>query len=127
LPYNQCGTVFALDVGDDEVIGSEYVAKNIYAVLSGEMTSYAKGSTYAGNKCHVDGIANPDNITFLPGYDTLIIGEDSGAGHQTDVVWSFNTVTKQLTRIQTTPYGSETTSMYFYPNIGGFGYLASVV
>jgi hypothetical protein len=32
-----------------------------------------------------------------------------------------------MVRIQTTPYGSETTSPYFYPNINGFGYLMSVV
>ncbi len=35
--------------------------------------------------------------------------------------------TDSLTRIQTTPYGSETTSPYFYPNINGHGYLMSVV
>lgn len=32
-----------------------------------------------------------------------------------------------LTRIFSTPYGSETTSPYFYPNINGHGYLMAVV
>jgi hypothetical protein len=36
--------------------------------------------------CDVNGIANPDNITYLPGYDSLIIGEDTGSGHRNDVV-----------------------------------------
>jgi hypothetical protein len=43
------------------------------------------------------------------------------------MVWSFDTKNGDLTRIQTTPYGSETTSVYWYPNINGFGYLMSVV
>jgi hypothetical protein len=34
---------------------------------------------------------------------------------------------QKLTRIQTTPYGSETTSPYFYANVNGWGYLTSVV
>jgi hypothetical protein len=32
-----------------------------------------------------------------------------------------------LTRIQSTPYGSESTATYWYPNINGRGYLSSVV
>jgi hypothetical protein len=63
----------------------------------------------------------------MPGYNTLIIGEDTGSGHQNDMIWAFNTQSGSLTRIQTTPYGSETTSPYFYPNINGFAYLMSVV
>jgi hypothetical protein len=63
----------------------------------------------------------------MPGYKTLIIGEDTGSGHQNDVVWAYSLESGELTRIQTTPYGSETTSPYFYPNINGFGYLASVI
>eukprot|EP00958_Prasinococcus_capsulatus_P029147 scaffold7338_cov430-Prasinococcus_capsulatus_cf.AAC.1 len=33
----------------------------------------------------------------------------------------------ELTRIFTTPYGSETTSPYFYPNINGFAYFTAVI
>jgi secreted PhoX family phosphatase len=127
LPYNKCGTVFGLDVAADETIGSDYVARNMYGVVSGTMTDYPAGSDYENNTCDVDGIANPDNLTMIPGYNTLIIGEDTGRGHQNDAIWAYNLVSGELTRIQTTPYGSETTSPYFYPNIGGFGYLMSVV
>jgi uncharacterized protein len=35
--------------------------------------------------------------------------------------------TKALTRILSTPYGSETTSPYYYPNINGWAYLMTVV
>lgn len=118
---NNCGTVYALDVN------SSYVASNMYPVVSGKPTTYDAASPYFGNTCDVNGIANPDNVTFIPGYNTLIIGEDTGSGHQTDLIWSYNMATAALTRIQSTPYGSETTSPYFYPNVNGFGYLMSVI
>ena len=34
---------------------------------------------------------------------------------------------RKLTRIQTTPYGSETTSPYWYPEINGWAYMASTI
>ncbi|OAD21196.1 alkaline phosphatase, partial [Candidatus Thiomargarita nelsonii] len=82
---------------------------------------------FANNKCDLEGLANPDNISFISDYNSLIIGEDTGSGHQNDMIWSYNLKSKELTRIQTTPYGSETTSPYIYKNINGFGYLMSVV
>lgn len=127
LPKNSCGAVYGLDVGNDSGIGSDFVAKNMYAVVTGTPRKYAKDSEYANNKCDVNGIANPDNVTFIQGRDTLIIGEDTGSGHQNDAIWSYNINTQDLVRIQTTPYGSETTSPYFYPNINGFSYMMSVV
>lgn len=127
VPHNLCGTVYSMDLGTDETIGSSYVPVNMVGMVSGIMTEYPDDSPYANNTCDVDGIANPDNITYLPGYNTLIIGEDTGSGHQNDVIWSFNTDTGELTRVQSTPYGSETTSPYFYPNINGFAYIMSVI
>jgi hypothetical protein len=99
----------------------------MYGVVSGIMRKYPKDGDYANNKCDINGIANPDNVTFMTGRKTLIIGEDTGSGHQNDVIWSYNMENQGLTRIQTTPYGSETTSPYFYANINGFGYLMSVI
>ena len=127
LPYNTCGTVYELDVSADSAIGSDYVAKNMQGLVSGIMTEYAEGSPYAGNTCDVDGIANPDNLTFINGKDILIIGEDTGSGHQNDAVWAYDLPTGELTRIQTTPYGSETTSPYWYPNINNWAYLMGVI
>ena len=75
----------------------------------------------------MNGIANPDNVTFLDGYDTLIIGEDTTDGHQNDAIWSYDMATGDLTRILTTPYGAETTSPYWYGNLGGWAYLRVVV
>jgi len=127
LSANSCGAVYALEIGSDSEIGSDYVAQSMHSLVEGMPHKYADDSPFAGNTCDIDGIANPDNLTAMPGYNTLIIGEDTGSGHQNDVIWAYDLGTASLTRIQTTPYGSETTSPYFYPNINGYGYLMSVV
>ncbi|WP_250461745.1 PhoX family protein [Microbulbifer litoralis] len=131
---NSCGAVYQLDVAADSDIGSDYVATNMSGLIGGMPTEYEPDSPFASYHCDADGLANPDNVTFINGYNTLIIGEDTGTGHQNDVIWSLDLDqvdsadhTAGLTRIQTTPYGSETTSPYWYPNINGFGYLMSVV
>ncbi|MGD2117901.1 MAG: DUF839 domain-containing protein [Chromatiales bacterium] len=130
VPYNYCGTVYGLDLDDN------YVAHNMYGVVNGIPRTYSRGALadnkydadgpYAANNCDLNGISEPDNVTFVPGYKTLIIGEDTGQ-HQNDMIWSYNVESKELTRIQTTPYGSETTSPYFYPNRNGNAYLMSVI
>ena len=127
LPFNTCGTVCELDVSVDSTIGSGYVAQNMKGLVSGIMTDYTDDSPYAGNKCDVDGIANSDNLTFITGKEILSIGEDTGSGHQNDAVWAYDLPTGKLTRIQTTPYGSETTSPYWYPNINNWAYLMGVI
>lgn len=127
LPYNLCGCVYGMDIGTDSDIGSNYVALNMYGVVCGTMAEYAGTSPYANNTCDVNGIANPDNLTFIRGYKTLIIGEDTGSGHQNDAIWSFDIESEELTRIETTPYGSETTSPYYYPDINNWAYIMSVV
>lgn len=135
--FNKCGAVYQLDIVTDETIKSDYVAKNMSGLVVGRPVTGSKYSSNpsesqvaafaTGNKCHIDGIANPDNVTYMSGYDRLIIGEDTGSGHQNDVIWSYHFETKKLTRIQTTPYGAETTSPYWYPNINGWAYLTSVI
>jgi secreted PhoX family phosphatase len=130
VPFNYCGTVYGLDLDDD------YVATNMYGVVAGLPRTYSRGAVvdnpypadgpYAANRCDLNHISEPDNVTFVPGYKTLIIGEDTGE-HQNDVIWAYNVELKELTRLQTTPYGSETTSPYFYPNVNGFSYVMSVI
>ncbi len=129
LPYNPCGTVYELSMNtkttydlDGKKINSSYVPNMMNGLVSGFVDKSIKG-----NKCSVTSLANPDNATFIPNTSTLLIGEDTGSGHQNDYIWSFNTDSKKLTRIQTTPYGSETTSLYFINNLKGNGYIMSVV
>jgi uncharacterized protein len=118
---NSCGAVYGLTLDD------QWQAKSMQGLVAGKPMEYDAASPMAGNKCDLDGIANPDNITFMPGYDTLIIGEDTGAGHQNDAIWAYDLKDGSLTRILSTPYGSETTSVYWYGDVGGFGYLIAVV
>ena len=141
LRFNTCGAVYAYELGKDAALGSEYVALRASGLVAGRMTTaidkdrlnpstvdaYPEDSPFVGNTCDIDGIANPDNLTFIPGQRVLIIGEDSGDGHQNDAVWAYDLTTRELARIQTTPYGAETTSVYFYENLNGFSYLTSVV
>ena len=45
--------------------------------------------------------------------DQLIIGEDTD-GHVNDLVWIYDLKSGSMTRIASTPYGSETTSPYWH-------------
>jgi uncharacterized protein len=80
VAYNPCGGVYALDLDQD------YVATNMKAIIAGTPKSYPEGDQWAGNTCDMDGIASPDNMSYLPGRDTLFIGEDTTTGHQNDAV-----------------------------------------
>lgn len=131
---NKCGGVYQVALGSDSDIGSQYVAKSMKGLIAGIPARYDADSPYASYTCDKDALANPDNITFIDGYHTLVIGEDTGSGHQNDMVWALDLAAMAdgdqkagLTRIQTTPYGSESTGLYWYPDINGFAYLMSVV
>ncbi len=131
---NKCGGVYQVALGSDSDIGSQYVARSMKGLIAGIPARYDAGSPYASYTCDKDALANPDNITFIDGYHTLVIGEDTGSGHQNDMVWALDLASMKegdskagLTRIQTTPYGSESTGLYWYPDINGFAYLMSVV
>jgi secreted PhoX family phosphatase len=129
LEKNLCGIVYRLPVGPDARLKSDYVARGWQALLAGAPVTYPMSSVYAqgANTCSVNGIANPDNLSVMTGYGTLLVGEDSGTGHQNDVLWAYDLHSGLLTRLLTTPYGAETTSVYFYPDVKGFGYIKAVV
>ena len=131
LDYNKCGTVYHGDVVGSikdtagNAIDSNYVVKNLSGLVSGSVVDYT-GTEYEGNECDINGISNPDNVSFIDGYNTLIIGEDTGY-HPNDFIWSMNLETSKLTRILTSPYGAETTSPFVYKNFGGHGYMTTVI
>jgi secreted PhoX family phosphatase len=141
LKFNVCGAVYAYDVGEARDIASKYVLHRAEGLVAGRMTqvadpmsidadsvpAYPEDSPFVNSTCDIDGIANPDNLTFITGRKTLIVGEDSTDGHQNDAVWSYDLEDKKLTRILTTPYGAETTSVYYYPNFADSSYIAGVV
>jgi len=112
LEKNSCGGVYELTVQSDSKIGSEFVASHMKGLIMGQPKN---------NKCDIDGLANPDNITFIPESNTLIIGEDTSK-HLNDAVWAYDLDTRKLTRIATVTYGAETTSPFWH-QIGYYGYL----
>ncbi|MGV8988086.1 MAG: PhoX family protein [Cypionkella sp.] len=120
LAKNDCGAVYEMQLGAD------FVGTDIKALLTGMPKDYAADAPEAGNTCDIDGIASPDNLTFMTGLNTLIIAEDT-EGHQNDAIWARDMATGTLTRILSTPYGSEATSVDWYPDVNGHAYLMAVV
>ena len=131
MAKNPCGAVYALDAASGQKdsaggrIDSDYAFDRMYNLVSGRPRSY-DDPALAANKCDIEGIANPDNLAYLPGSGVLIIAEDSNK-HEINMIWAYDVADSGLTRIQSTPYGSETTATYWYPNVNGWGYLSSIV
>lgn len=121
VPKNACGVVYEL------ALDAAFKATTMTGLIAGKPMEYGADSAYAGGTCDIDGIANPDNLSFIPGYNTLLIGEDTGSGHQNDAVWAMDLAKGDLVRIMTTPYGSEATSVDWYSNVNGHAYLMTVV
>lgn len=98
VDYNKCGAVYELNLAyaddiqsatDGSYINSNYIVKSMDGLIAGRLNK-GTGELAKANKCSLDGLANPDNITFIPNTNTLIIGEDTGSGHQNDFIWSYN-------------------------------------
>lgn len=131
LGKNSCGAVYQLEVKSGvrdtsgSTINSAYVAYNMQGLVAGIGVDYT-GTVYEGNTCDINGISNPDNLSYLEGYNTLLIGEDTD-GHPNDFIWSYNFESGELTRILTAPYGAETTSPFWHKDFGGYGYITTVI
>ncbi|KXZ55887.1 hypothetical protein GPECTOR_2g1438 [Gonium pectorale] len=121
LEYNRCGCVYELRM--DGSWNSFWMQE---LVCGTPVTTPGALGYVAGNRCHMDRISSPDNVAFIPEHDVLIIGEDTSE-HQNDVIWAYDMETRALTRIFSTPYGSESTSPYWYGNVNGFSYITAVV
>lgn len=113
---NRCGCVYSMAVDAFYSITS----------MTGLVCGTDNGSGAAPNRCALDGIASPDNVSVMDDQDVLIIGEDTG-NHQNDVIWAYSLNDGTMARIFSTPYGAETTSPYFYKNINGWAYMVAVV
>ena len=116
LPHNPCGAVYELPLDGD------YRATQMRALLTGKTVD-----DDPENSCDIDGIANPDNLSFITGQNRLVIAEDSGQGHLYDALWSYEPERKQLTRLLTAPLGAEVTGSYYVPDINGWSYLMCTI
>lgn len=126
LPENYCGATFQLDLEggvkdtDGNAINSDYVATHMFVPegLAGvEIAADANGNT-----CHVDKIANTDNVTYSEKMRTVFVGEDSGT-HTNNFVWAYNIDTKTLSRLASMPAGAESTGLQVVDNMNGHAYI----
>ncbi len=125
---NNCGATYEITLAsgqkdtDGNAINSDYVGVSIKAPegLVGEPIE----TDANGNTCHVDKIANTDNIAFSEKMRTLFIGEDSGT-HTNNFVWAYNVDTKKLSRLLSVPAGAECTGLQVVDNMNGHAYIMS--
>lgn len=114
LEYNPCGCVYAVKVDDD------MNAISMTAELCGAPA--VRGADTCDNSLP----AEPDNVAVIDGQGAIIIGEDTNA-NQNDVMWLYVPATRELTRILSSPYGAETTSPYYFPDINGHAYIMTAM
>lgn len=116
VPKNPCGVVWALDVGAGPAGGpaGDFVATHASIVVAGRPQ---------GAVCADDGLANPDNLAWIPGTSTLAIAEDSHL-HANDALWLYDLGKQQLTRVLTAPVGAEVSGLRWTAGVGGFDYLS---
>eukprot|EP00884_Botryococcus_braunii_P000911 jgi/Botrbrau1/10820/Bobra.0064s0023.2 len=110
---NICGCVFYMTVDP-----KTYNVTTFGSWLCGNTVS----GTNANNKCDLQALSNPDNIYYDSTLDTVFVGEDTD-NHQNDMVWAIDPDTKLMSRIATTPYGAEATSVWLFENLNGWSYL----
>ncbi|MEQ1569521.1 MAG: alkaline phosphatase PhoX, partial [Myxococcota bacterium] len=120
LPPNRCGVVLGFDTAarlldtEGHEIPSDHVGAGFTEVLAG---------TPAGESaCDDAGIANPDNLTFLPDYQLLMVAEDTKR-HEHAFLWAYDVRTGVGARIAAAPPHGEVTGIHWIPHLGGFGYL----
>lgn len=129
MEENPCGAVWAGYLGEGEPldangqpIASEGVVRTFRSILAGS----PQEADEHGNTCSVVGPANPDNISFLPGYDTLMIAEDTKR-HAVAALWALETRRATLRRVMVAPPHGEITGLHWIPDLGGHGYLTVAV
>lgn len=130
LSKNACGAVYELalaaDVPDDResVIRSRYVAVSMQPLIAGLPTTTNPSPNEA--QCAVDGVANPDNLAYVPEADALLIAEDTDL-RQPSTLWAYELQSRSLRRILTAPRLAEITSIGWYPNVNGWAYITVVL
>ena len=102
LPKNSCGAVYEI------VLDTSYNGTSMEAIVTGKPLQ--AGEQYANEwYCSPEGIANPDNMTYI-GHNTLLISEDT-TKHVNNMTWAYNTEDKTMTRIASLPIGAEVTGV----------------
>ena len=123
LAYNPCGGVYALDLDQD------YVATTMKAIVVGKPQHLSRGRLRVGRQYLRHGRDRQPRQHLLPARPRHAVHRrgHQAAATRTTRCGRYNLATGELTRILTTPYGAETTSVYAYPDVNGHGYVMAVV
>lgn len=125
---NPCGAVWAGYTTADakgasgSPIESEHVIRGFLSVLAGS----PQEADAMGNTCNPRFPANPDNLAFLPGYDLLMIAEDTKR-HAVASLWALQPRNSSIRRVMVAPPHGEITGLHWMPDLGGFGYLTVAI
>lgn len=76
-----------------------------------DLAGEGEGDAHPARPCVLSGIANPDNVAILDDNNQLLIAEDTVGGHRNDVMWAYNLVNGSMTRVLSSAYGAEITSI----------------
>lgn len=120
---SDCGCVYEV------LLDASWTATSMASLLCG--TTAPDPAANAGQRCDVNGIASPDNLAFQPP-DNLYVYEDTSR-HTNDMMWhvklsdDVSAAPHRLTRILTSPYGSEVTGGLYTQRVGRWSYLMAVV
>ncbi len=128
LPENPCGAVWAGYTRDGQRDTGGTPIDSAHVIHT--FRSFVKGTPIEadahGNTCLPVGPANPDNIVFLPGYDLLMIAEDTKR-HAVASLWALSTRNATMRRVMVAPRYGEITGLHWIPDLGGRGYLTVAV
>ncbi len=122
---NGCGAVLRFDLGPDAQVGSDWVAKAGAVVVAGEEDADGGCRLPAGPGAHT-GISEPDNITFIPAADTLLIAEDTDRAPNRLWAW---TEAGGLVEVFRAPADegsqriAEVSGLSYVPDVGGAGWI----
>lgn len=125
VPLSPCGCVYKMEVKEDfdtEAFEEFYCGSE-------------EQGTVGDNDCDIEQMANPKDITSIPGHRQIVIAEDScrldtvpiECGHVNNAIWVVDpTDPRESTRILTGPQRSAITSTVWYPNVGNAAYISVV-
>ncbi|MCB9668988.1 MAG: DUF839 domain-containing protein [Alphaproteobacteria bacterium] len=128
LPANPCGAVWVgyTDKGQMDAGGAPIASDHVIGRFQSKLAGSPIEEDAHGNTCLPGGPANPDNLTFLPGYDILMVAEDTKR-HAVASLWAVETRRSTLRRVMVAPRHAEITGIHWIPDLGGRGYLTVAV
>lgn len=125
VPLAPCGCVYKMEVTED------YDTQEFKEFICGS----EEQGTIGENQCDIEQMANPKDITSIPGHRQIIIAEDScrldtspmDCGHVNNALWVVDPrEKKEKTRIMTGPKNMALASTVWYPNVRDAAYISVV-